>query len=135
MLDEGDALFVHAEPIRPAEWGYIFDLADAQTALAATEQRFCFVGHSHIPFLCAEEGGDVARVDAGPVRSRARYLANVGSVGQPRDGDPRACFALWDRAAGTLELVRCPYAVAAAQDKIIAAGLPSFLAERLARGQ
>ena len=69
------------------------------------------------------------------VRSRARYLANVGSVGQPRDGDPRACFALWDRAAGTLELVRCPYAVAAAQDKIIAAGLPSFLAERLARGQ
>ena len=61
------------------------------------------------------------------VRSHARYLANVGSVGQPRDGDPRACFALWDRAAGTLELVRCPYAVAA--------GLPSFLAERLARGQ
>ena len=69
------------------------------------------------------------------VRSRARYLANVGSVGQPRDGDPRACFALWDQAAGILELVRCPYAVAAAQDKIIAAGLPSFLAERLARGQ
>jgi len=135
VLDEGDARFVHAEPVRPAEWGYIFDLADAQTALAATAQRYCFVGHSHIPFLCAEEGGDVARADAGPVRSRARYLANVGSVGQPRDGDPRACFALWDRAAGTLELVRCPYAVAAAQDKIIAAGLPSFLAERLARGQ
>jgi diadenosine tetraphosphatase ApaH/serine/threonine PP2A family protein phosphatase len=77
----------------------------------------------------------VELVAAGPIRPDSRYLANVGSVGQPRDGDPRACFALWDQTADTLELMRCPYDIATAQNKIIAAGLPPFLAERLAQGQ
>ena len=101
----------------------------------AIAQRFCFVGHSHYPLLCAECDGEVKMVAAGPIQTQSRYLANVGSVGQPRDGDPRACFALWDQAADTLELVRCPYDIATAQNKIIAAGLPPFLAERLAQGQ
>ncbi|MEE3260038.1 MAG: metallophosphoesterase family protein [Candidatus Latescibacterota bacterium] len=135
VLEQGEALFVHAEPSRPTEWGYVVDLADAQRALMAIAQRFCFVGHSHYPLLCAECDGEVKMVAAGPIQTQSRYLANVGSVGQPRDGDPRACFALWDQAADTLELVRCPYDIATAQNKIIAAGLPPFLAERLAQGQ
>ena len=147
VLERDEALFVHAEPRRAAEWGYVLDLADAQTALMAIAQRFCFVGHSHTPFLCAvpemgasrsdaaPRAGEVELVAAGPIRPDSRYLANVGSVGQPRDGDPRACFALWDQTADTLELMRCPYDIATAQNKIIAAGLPPFLAERLAQGQ
>lgn len=137
VIERGEALFVHAEPRRPGAWGYVFDLAGATAALRATERRFCFVGHSHYPFLCAERDGDLALLPDGvqPLGAETRYLANVGSVGQPRDGDSRACFALWDQEKDTLELVRCPYDVETAQHKIIAAGLPPFLAERLAQGQ
>jgi diadenosine tetraphosphatase ApaH/serine/threonine PP2A family protein phosphatase len=63
-----------------------------------------------------------------------RYLINVGSVGQPRDRDPRACYALWDRAARTVSIRRVPYDHVAAARKILAAGLPRNLAERLAHG-
>ena len=136
VLWQDDAFFVHAEPSQPARWGYITDLGTAQNALAAIEQRLCFVGHSHCPFLCAERDGRIELLPSGPqpIRSSSRYLANIGSVGQPRDGDARACFALWDRAADTMELVRCPYDIQTTQRKIITAGLPPVLAERLALG-
>lgn len=85
VLQRDDAFFVH-------------DPAEAKKALDAIEQRFCFVGHSHCPFVCIERDGGVELLPKGPqpIQPRSRYLANIGSVGQPRDGDAQACFALWD---------------------------------------
>ena len=70
------------------------------------------------------------RVEAG-----RRYIINVGSVGQPRDGDPRACYALWDLEVGEVRLHRVPYDVSAAREKILKAGLPRYLGDRLLDGR
>ena len=104
--------------------------------LRYTDAQICFVGHSHHAFVCAERY-DVEVVGEGvaPLAPSGRYLVNVGSVGQPRDGDPRAAFALWDRDAAELRLCRVPYDVAGAQAKIRQARLPEFLAQRLALGR
>ena len=85
VLQRDDAFFVH-------------DPAEAKKALDAIEQRFCFVGHSHYPFVCIERDDGLELLPKGPrpIQSLSRYLANIGSVGQPRDGDAQACFALWD---------------------------------------
>jgi diadenosine tetraphosphatase ApaH/serine/threonine PP2A family protein phosphatase len=135
---EGDAFYVHAEPSDPAAWHYVNDVADAAAALAASGSRLIFVGHSHRGFVCAARDGRVVEAAEGSgsleLAADTRYLVNVGSVGQPRDGDPRACFAIHDDEAGTVELVRTAYDVARAQGKILDAGLPRFLAERLSEG-
>ena len=68
------------------------------------------------------------------IKAGQRYLVNIGSIGQPRDGDARSCFLIWDQGVGTLELVRVEYDIPAAQKKIIDAGLPPFLAQRLELG-
>jgi len=133
------AHFVHAEPNRPQAWGYVTDIWDASEALAATNADHCFVGHSHTAFICGLSDG-VPRLcasQAGSVIQQEgyRYLTNVGSVGQPRDGDWRASFALWDQEQDVLELVRCSYDIERTQKKIRDAGLPEFLAARLANGQ
>jgi len=139
--------FVHADPRDPERWAYVETASAAAAAVEVVSTRTCFVGHSHRPFIAAvpaspqsdRPGGRGARIlasEAGPCRLDVdhRYLVNAGSVGQPRDGDPRACFALWEDEENTVELVRVEYDVAAAQDKIRAAGLPAVLAERLALG-
>ena len=133
----GDALYVHSGPRCPANWDYIHSVAEIEAALAAAPARLCFIGHTHTPFVWGQDGKTARSLAArGPLvlEEGTAYLVNVGSVGQPRDGDPRACFVLWDAAAGTLELVRVDYPIDAAQKKIMAAGLPPFLAERLALG-
>ena len=118
-------------------WGYVCDAADAASALTAVAERLLYVGHSHLAFVCAA-ARDVRTVVETEGRlqlaANVRYLVNVGSVGQPRDGDPRACFALRDEESDSIELVRVAYDVTAAGQKILDAGLPRFLAERLAQG-
>lgn len=119
---------------------YIFDATDAGRALGATSARICLFGHTHLPALFAtaddpvepsgEPGNDTIRLPrSGPV------LINVGAVGQPRDGDPRAAYGLIDLEANTLQLRRVTYDVAGAQRRIREAGLPAWLADRLAVGQ
>lgn len=134
--ERSGAYFVHAEPLNPKQWGYVTDLWSAEDALKAIAANFCFVGHSHIPFICSLRDGNPAYCTSSCVqlRPRTRYLANVGSVGQPRDGDWRSCFAIWDQEQSTLELVRCTYDLARTQQKIRDAGLPESLAARLATG-
>jgi diadenosine tetraphosphatase ApaH/serine/threonine PP2A family protein phosphatase len=132
----GDVLLVHASPFEPERWHYIHGLPDAADHFASFTERLCFVGHSHRPGCYAlAEGGGVVR---GGARERLepgrRYLVNVGSVGQPRDRDPRAAFAILDDRAGTVELHRAPYDVAGTQARMRALGLPAFLVERLASG-
>jgi diadenosine tetraphosphatase ApaH/serine/threonine PP2A family protein phosphatase len=120
---------------------YIFDDLDAMRALRASERPLCLFGHPHVPaaFVFDSQLRTVgalqgARVDIS-VDTQARYLVNCGAVGQPRDGDPRAAFGILDTEARTLTLMRVPYDVRAAQAKIVAAGLPDVLAQRLAVGR
>ena len=123
------------------EDAYIFDDLDVRRAMAAASRPLCLFGHTHVPaaFRLAETllpvgplRGDRFRLQ---IESTARYLVNGGAVGQPRDGDPRASFALLDTTESTLTIVRVPYDVVGAQTKIIEAGLPDVLAHRLAIGR
>ena len=134
---ESEAFYVHAEPADPKAWHYVYDAHDAAAALEAVNERLVFVGHSHVAFVCAaaHEVRTVVQSEGQLVlASDARYLVNVGSVGQPRDGDPRASFAIRDSELDAIELVRVAYDVTTARQKIRAAGLPHFLADRLGQG-
>jgi diadenosine tetraphosphatase ApaH/serine/threonine PP2A family protein phosphatase len=123
------------------EDAYIFDDLDVRRAMAAASRPLCLFGHTHVPaaFRLAETllpvgplRGDRFRLQ---IEATARYLVNCGAVGQPRDGDPRASFALLDTTGSTMTIVRVPYDVVGAQTKIIEAGLPDVLAHRLAIGR
>jgi len=139
VLSEGELYFVHSTPERPEEWNYIFSLTQAAYYLSKLRGGFCFVGHSHVPVAFVSDGDEVSWVPGPSFKVRIepdlKYLVNVGSVGQPRDGDNRAAYALLDLREGTIEVRRVPYDVATAQRKILKAGLPEVLAERLAYGQ
>ena len=131
----GSALFVHGSPYEPEAFLYIFSSFDATAALEATDARLTFVGHSHRAFVCVEGEGEAVSGEGECSLAGGRALVNVGSVGQPRDGDPRAAFGVWDQDAQTIELVRVPYDGDTAQQKILDAGLPDFLARRLSGGR
>ena len=121
---------------------YIFDADDAQRAMDTSERQLCLFGHTHLPVVFKTDGhtfdGFVPDGDAPlelALRDDLRYVVNPGSVGQPRDGDARAAFALYTPETATLELLRVPYSVDAAQRRIMVAGLPASLANRLAVGR
>jgi diadenosine tetraphosphatase ApaH/serine/threonine PP2A family protein phosphatase len=132
-----DATLVHASPSRPEEWDYLVTREEGLEAFRGFDTRLCFVGHSHRPgyWSLGSSGGDHhpggANIALEPGR---RYLVNVGSVGQPRDRDPRAAYAVWDTEAGRVTIRRVAYDSRATRRKIVAAGLPRFLADRLAHG-
>ncbi|HTX19314.1 MAG TPA: metallophosphoesterase family protein [Bacteroidota bacterium] len=121
-------LFVHASPRMPELWNYIVSTDDALDALRAFEERICFIGHTHLPgiFSLAGRSRSVAKEE--------RFLVNVGSVGQPRDGNPMLAFGIFDSDAWSYELVRSEYDIHKATEKIIAAGLPEELGYRLMYG-
>jgi diadenosine tetraphosphatase ApaH/serine/threonine PP2A family protein phosphatase len=132
-----DATLVHATPVDPAAWGYLIDREDGLAAFKSYSTRLCFIGHSHLPAVwgVGPEGHHFSRAMASiNLDPGTRYLINVGSVGQPRDGDPRASCAVWDTDAGRVEIHRVLYDIETAQSKIRAAGLPRLLADRLAHG-
>jgi diadenosine tetraphosphatase ApaH/serine/threonine PP2A family protein phosphatase len=124
------------------EDAYIFDELDAVRALRVATRPICLFGHTHYPvsFELAGEtiegiGGAAAAAAHIEVRDGCKYLINPGSVGQPRDGDPRAAYAIVDTDQRRVELYRVKYPVEAAQAKIVDAGLPDVLAQRLAVGR
>lgn len=133
-----DFVIVHGSLYAPQEWHYIFTLRDAKRNFDEQKKRICFIAHSHQPFIISQdrerkcEGVKGMRVS---LRDDYRYLINIGSVGQPRDGNPDACYCLYDRDKKEIELKRTPYQIKKAQDKIISAGLPQELAWRLSLGR
>lgn len=137
---EGDYTFVHASPRAPT-WEYLLDIRSAADNFKYFETAFCFAGHTHLPLIftaATRPPGAVARhAPAGTTFEplHARCIVNPGSVGQPRDGDPRAAYAIVDTASGTVEFRRCSYEVAATQQQMRDAGLPPGLIERLAYGR
>jgi len=120
---------------------YLIDGQDIREALETSKHRLCLFGHTHVPGVFRQDADEIFRM--GPQRDgfqlrmegHARYLVNVGAVGQPRDGDWRAAFGLLDSESRALTGRRVPYDVRSAQQKIIAAGLPEVLAHRLSLGR
>jgi diadenosine tetraphosphatase ApaH/serine/threonine PP2A family protein phosphatase len=131
------ALLVHASPSLPRAWRYVLSAAEAAVEFASFEEAACFIGHSHVPMAVAERGTGVVEIPAEEIEmaSGERYIINVGSVGQPRDGDPRAAFGLYDSDRRTYRLARVEYDSEATSQKIFDAGLPSMLGERLLSGR
>ena len=128
---------VHGTLEQPDAFHYLFDLGDAAQTLEQLRSPVCFLGHTHVPVVFSLRDGELG-CSFDPVvelRPDTRYIVNVGSVGQPRDGDPRAAFGLYDDEARRIELKRVPYDIAEAQAKIREAGLPEILATRLAHGR
>ena len=127
---------VHATLDMPHMWGYIFDKFSAGVCLGYQFTQVCFFGHTHVP-LAFEKFGDII---GGKYREIVfqpghKYLINVSSVGQPRDGDPRAGFAVYSPEDRRVELYRVEYDVKSSQKKILESGLPERLAQRLAFGR
>lgn len=127
-----EMLMVHASPTNPAHWYYILNPYDAQIEMEAFSQPLCFIGHSHVPLIYSTN--NVIKDTYFSFKSEQKYIVNVGSVGQPRDGNHKACYALYDPDTHSLDYIRLDYEVQKTYSKIIKEGLPPFLAERLLKG-
>jgi predicted phosphodiesterase len=137
---DGERLYVHSEASAPNNWIYVTSTAEASRSLAATTAHLTVCGHVHQPAVYSMSS--TAKMTAFtpvtnvpiPLLPGRRWLAVLGAVGQPRDGNPAAAWALLDTDKNEITYCRTPYDVAAAANAIRAKGLPSFLAERLFRG-
>ena len=144
---EGSCTMAHGTLRHPERFEYLVDLAQALDTLTACRTLFCLIGHTHIPCVLEYERStrrmtqilttaqELTEVSFRDDPEAVRYLVNPGSVGQPRDGDPRASYAVIDEERRRISVHRIPYNVDAAQRKIRDAGLPGFLADRLAVGR
>lgn len=140
-----DAQFVHGSPVDEDE--YVVNVGDAVAPLMVSPTMVTFFGHTHLQgsFVLNDDHVDafhptyktVGQIESSefPLKNRLRYLVNPGSVGQPRDGDWRAGFAIFDSDARIVAFYRVPYNLKSAQDRILAADLPPRLATRLAAGR
>ena len=132
-----DFTIVHATLDTPHKWGYVLNQLDAGASFSYQHTQLCFFGHTHVPrayvrdnHVRSLDGWQSVVIEAG-----RKYFLNVGSVGQPRDGDWRASYAIYNVADRYVELRRVDYDIATAQQKILDAGLPHRLASRLAEGR
>ena len=116
-------------------WGYVFDKLEAEANFNYQTTSVCFFGHTHVPLAFEKSdtvrGGYYTKIN---VTMGKKYFVNVGSVGQPRDGDPRAAYAIYDLINNQIELRRIAYDFRVTQQKILDAGLPGRVAARLGRG-
>ncbi|MBD3170590.1 MAG: hypothetical protein GF307_13990 [candidate division Zixibacteria bacterium] len=147
-IEEEDIIYTHSTPVEPERWRYIDDEYSADRYLEEMEHSLGFVGHSHIPGLYSTgrlesvDGISGALSDENisisatgiAVMKETKTIVNVGSIGQPRDHDPRLCFVIFDRSEWTMEEVRLEYNTGKVYKRIQDYGLPSFLGERLIDG-
>lgn len=133
-----DALLVHSSPHEPDAWHYILTADAAATAFEDSEYALCFFGHTHIPMIFSQSTVGHLRQRVGHdfmPDEAARYLINVGSVGQPRDHDPRACYVIYDSTEREVSYHRTSYDIQRTQSKMVKADAPTMLIERLAVGR
>ena len=138
IFEENDICFVHASPLSPADWVYVTDLEDALNAFDHFSERFCFVGHTHSPVIIASRPLAIPKILDDyeyVIANTERLLVNVGSVGQPRDRDPRACWCLLDTETKCVRLIRVEYDIRETQSRMKKQGMPSFLIDRLSVGR
>ena len=128
---------VHATLDLPERWAYVFDRLAAQSSFNYQHTPVCFNGHTHVPVAFVRgptglQGGLYSKIK---IEVGRKYFVNVGSVGQPRDRNPKASYVIFDLITNMIELRRVAYNIPKTQKKIRAAGLPESLAERLAHGR
>ncbi len=129
---------VHATPKEPEAWHYILNLSEAEENFDYFTKRVCLIGHSHRPVIIKKYGDRHCFIHNDTqvgLEEDFRYLINIGSVGQPRDGNPDASYLIYDTETKIAQLRRVPYDVKKAQKKMKKAGLSQYLAERLAVGR
>ena len=119
LYEEGGITMVHGSLDRPEEFEYVMDEEAAVRTIGLCKTKACFIGHTHRPF---------------EYYRGMKLLVNAGSVGQPRDGDPKAAYCIFDSESGRASIKRVEYDIRTAMDKILAAGLPKYLAMRLTEG-
>ena len=141
MIQEEAICFVHASAHNPADWNYITDSMSAWRCLQGSGKTYTFVGHAHEQALFYQSAvGKLIRFaphpgDGIPVLQHRQWVGVVGSLGQPRDGNPEACFAVFEPELEVLTFHRTPYDQFRAADKVRRAGLPEDLANRLITGK
>ncbi|HZP71042.1 MAG TPA: metallophosphoesterase family protein [Pseudolabrys sp.] len=139
-FEDDGRMFVHASAHAPAAWEYITSVEEASLCFRATRARATFCGHVHVPQLYRlAPGGQLAGLIPAqaveiPLRAEDRWVAVIGSIGQPRDGNPAACYGAFDTERNVLVYVRVPYDADSAAQKIRKAGLPPVLGLRLLEG-
>ncbi len=132
---------VHGTLDMPEYWGYVFDTFDAEAHFNYQQTPFCFHGHTHVPVIFEKQGFDVKRYEATPSGERVelkfgrKYFINVGSIGQPRDENPLASYLIFEPRSRMIEFRRVEYDVQTAAEKVMRAGLPQRLAQRLLVGR
>ncbi len=134
----GEIQLVHSSPLQSEEWHYLSNLEDLERNFRYFQGLVCFFGHVHKPFIAEQKpDGSVGMIESQShtLRSDCRYLVNVGSVGQPRDGDVRTCYVMYDSASKQLSIRRVDYDYETTVKKTLAAGLPDYLAQRLKTGK
>jgi diadenosine tetraphosphatase ApaH/serine/threonine PP2A family protein phosphatase len=137
MYDSNESFIgVHSSPSNPASWGYILDAWEVADAFQCMHKPIAFTGHSHIACIITE-ASEVRPLNPGDkikLNQNKKFIVNVGSVGQPRDRDPRATFILFDDDQNTIQFFRIEYNWEKTAEKIIKAGLPQTLAHRITVG-
>jgi diadenosine tetraphosphatase ApaH/serine/threonine PP2A family protein phosphatase len=132
---DGDCYFTHASPVEPMSFNYVRTIDDAAKAFSVIGQKYCFVGHTHLPLVLRKDlkTGTIDALKEPRIETSGdyRFFVNIGSVGQPRDSNPDACIVVFDQDIEMIEFFRVPYDIATSQGKILSQGLPSYLAERL----
>lgn len=132
---------VHAAPSQPERWPYLMSLEQTENEFQALPEgvSVCLIGHTHTPAIFERDDlqGVCQRLSGARrmMKTGCRYIVNAGSVGQPRDGDSRAAYGLYDAGAGSIEIKRVVYDIQTAQKKMRKAGLPEMLAVRLGQGR
>jgi len=131
-----DFTVVHSTLDQPAHWNYVTNRFDAMSNFSYQFTQLCFHGHTHVPRVYMKTDRVIeVPAESVVIEDSAKYFINVGSVGQPRDGDWRACYAIFDLEHKMVVFRRVEYDIARTQEKIIAAGLPTMLAERIREGR
>jgi len=139
VIERGDFTLVHGSPRQPI-WEYLISIGSAKESFAYFQSQFCLVGHSHVPmvFRYDEEAGTCSSSQFTPsvglALGKHRLIINPGGVGQPRDGDPRAGYAIYDSDTGMIKLYRVPYDVGITQTRMVKHNLPIRLVARLSQG-
>jgi predicted phosphodiesterase len=135
-----DFRLVHSAPSAPDEWEYISSLTDIKYELETFPESVCVIGHSHIPFAALKHDSKevpqpIRETEFALTNHACKFLINDGSVGQPRDGDPRLSLVVYDSTHRVMSFHRLDYDIEVTQRKILDAGLPEVLAQRLSLGR
>ena len=136
-VEVDDFVCVHGSLKSPHDFNYIFDLDDATEDFNFLNKKIYFIGHTHRPGIYCQDKENTSYINQSKLtlEEDKRYLINIGSVGQPRDGDPRASFCIYDNEINSIEIIRVGYDIAKAASAILNEGLPPMLANRLYDGR